>query len=206
MLRSFMTTVAFGSLFVGGLAATHLAFAQPAPDGGWGPRGGIMAQADADKDGRISKAELASALDARFARMDFDRDGLLTDKDRAMKRQQRLDERFATLDADRNGQISKAEFTAGHEARAERRADMRGKRGPYMGKGRHHGPGGWMMGRADADKNGSVSKAEFAARATAMFDRADSNKDGFVTADEMKAAREAMRESWKARRAADGRG
>ena len=31
MLRKFFSTVAVGSLFVGGLAASHLAFASPAP-------------------------------------------------------------------------------------------------------------------------------------------------------------------------------
>ena len=118
MLRQFFTTVAVGSLFVGGLAATHVAFAQPGADGPRGPRGGMMMQADANKDGKISKAELTTALDARFARMDVDKDGQLTSKDRDLKRQQCMDERFAKLDTDKNGQLSKTELAAGHDARA----------------------------------------------------------------------------------------
>lgn len=197
MLRNYFLTVAAGSLFVGGLAATHLAFAQPGPEGGPRGRGGMMAMADANKDGKISKAEATAAAQARFARMDADKDGQLTAKDRDLKRDQRLDERFAALDTDRNGQISKAEFTAGHEARAERRGGPGGKR---WGGRRHGGPGPM----AEARKDGIVTRAEFLAGATERFDKADANKDGFVTADEMKAARDAMRGQWRARQAPQG--
>ncbi|WP_416462263.1 EF-hand domain-containing protein [Sphingomonas sp. VDB2] len=202
MLRTFFTTVAAGSLFVGGLAATHLAFAQPGPDGGRGPRGDMMAQADTNKDGKISKAELTAALEARFAKMDVDRDGQITQKDRDLRRQQRLDQRFATLDADQNGQISKAEFIAGHEARADKRAEAGKRDGRGWGKGHHRGPGRGMMrdGFGGANKDGTITKAEFMAGPIAMFDKADTNKDGFVTADEMKAARQAMRAQWQDRK------
>ncbi|MCP1471546.1 Ca2+-binding EF-hand superfamily protein [Sphingobium sp. OAS761] len=206
MIRKFMTTVAVGSLFVGGLAATHLAFAQPGAEGGPGPRGGMMMRADTDKDGKISKAEMTAALEARFAKMDVDRDGQLTAKDRDLMRKQRMDTRFAAMDSDKNGQISKAEFTAAHEARAEKREEMRGRGGSdghRMGKGKGHhrgmmrgGPGGPM---AEARKDGIVTKAEFVAGPLAMFDKADANKDGFVTADEMKAAHQAMRQDMRAK-------
>lgn len=220
MIRRFFTTVAVGSLFVGGLAASHLAFAQPGADGAGpgGPRGGgLMMMADANKDGSLTKAELTAALEARFARMDVDRDGKLTQADRDAMRQQRLDERFAALDTDKNGQISKAEFTAGHQARMDRRdeagkpggPDARPDAGPdggrHFGGRAHRGPGhgmgpggpGGFGGRGDADKDGAVTKAEFMAGPLAMFDKADTNKDGTVTADEMKAARQAMRAEWK---------
>ena len=209
MLRKFFTTVAVGSLFVGGLAATHLAYAQPGAEGG--PRGGMMAQADTNKDGKISKAELTAGLEARFAKMDVDRDGQITQKDRDAMRQQRQDARFAALDTDKNGQISKTEFTAGHEARADKRQERRaeaGKPGERDGRGwggrgghrrgpGHGGPGG---GFGDANKDGTMTKTEFMARPIAMFDKADANKDGFVTADEMKAGRQAMRAEWKDRK------
>lgn len=209
MIRTFFTTVAVGSLFVGGLAASHLAFADPGADGPRGPRGGggMMMMADADTDGKITKAELTTALDARFAKMDANRDGKLDKADRDMKRAQRLDARFTALDTDRNGQISKAEFTAGHQ---------RAGAGPEAGKpdgpdgkrwgGRHHGghggPGMWGggFGRGEAMKDGVVTRAEFVAGATAMFDKADANKDGAVTRDEMRTARQAMRGNWGDRR------
>lgn len=209
MIRKFMSTVAVGSLFVGGLAVSHLALAQPGHEGHRGQRGGMMAMADANKDGKISKSELTAALDARFVRLDANRDGKLTKEDRELRQKARLDERFAALDTDKSGQISKAEFVAGHQARFGRPdGDDRGKRGMHEGRrfGHHgHGKGGMMRGHGfgEADKDGVVSRAEFMAGPLAMFDKADTNKDGVVTADEMKAAHQAAREAWQARRAAD---
>lgn len=42
----------------------------------------------------------------------------------------------------------------------------------------------------DSDKDGKVSRAEFDAAHTGMFDEADTNKDGFIDADESKAHHE----------------
>lgn len=198
MIRKFMTTVALGSLFVGGLAASHLAFAQDGGPDRDGPRGGgMMRQADANKDGNLSKAELTAALEARFARLDVDHDGVLTQKDRDAMRQQRLDARFVAMDTDKNGQVSKAEFAAAHAAHAEKRDEMgKGKDGRHWGDRDDRGPGKGMMrgpGGGDANQNGTVTKAEFMAGPLAMFDKADTNKDGVVSAEEMKAARQAMR-------------
>lgn len=203
MIRKFLSTAAVGALFVGGLAGSHMALAQPGEGAPGGRHGGMMAMADANKDGKISKAELTSALDARFARIDANRDGKLTKEDREIRRQARLDQRFAALDTDRNGQVSKAEFAAGHQGRGDK-----GGEGHRWGKRGHHGFGGGKMfrgggGRGEAMKDGVLTRAEFMAKPLAMFDKADSNKDGFVTADEMKAARQAMREAWQARRGAD---
>lgn len=199
MLRKFMTTVALGSLFVGGLATAHLAYAQPGADAGPRGRGGMMAQSDANKDGKISKAEFTTTLEARFAKMDVDHDGQITQKDRDARRQQRLDNRFAQMDTDRNSQISKSEFAAAHQARA----DKRGANGRGWGKGRRHGPARGMMdagpnGRGrDGDKDGTLTRTEFMAAPLAMFDRADANKDGFVTTEEMASARQARRGQWR---------
>lgn len=209
MIRKFMSTVAVGSLFVGGLAVSSLSLAQPAPDRHGGHRGGMIAMADTNKDGKLSKAELTASLDARFTKLDENRDGKLSKEDRDLRRQTRLDERFTRLDSDRNGQISKAEFAAGHQAGAGRPDGERrgGHDGHRAGRRDHHGFGkGGMFGgfgRGGADRDGPVTRAEFLAKPLAMFDRADTNKDGFVTADEMQAARKAARDAWQARRAAD---
>jgi Ca2+-binding EF-hand superfamily protein len=211
MIRKFFGTVAVGSLFVGGLAASHLAMAQPG-DGGPGRHGGLIAMADANKDGKVSRAELTTALDARFAKLDANHDGKLTKEDREIARKARLEQRFAGLDSDHNGQISKAEFMAGQEARFDRRSSEGpgGREGGHrFGRGGHHGFGGGMgmRGRGGpaggAMKDGVVTRAEFMARPLAMFDKADANRDGFVTADEMKAARAQMRSEWQARRGGD---
>lgn len=207
MIRKFMTTVALGSLFVGGLAASHLALAQDGRPHSDGPRGGMLMMADANKDGTVTKAELTAALEARFAKLDANKDGKLTKEDREILRQQRLDARFAAMDTDRNGQISKAEFAAAHQGRDDMH-DRMGKPGEPDGRGWGHGGRGRGMmhggpdgpggpGRGDADKDGTLTKAEFMARPLAMFDKADANHDGKVTADEMKAARQAFRDGWR---------
>ncbi|WP_176597417.1 MULTISPECIES: EF-hand domain-containing protein [Sphingobium] len=201
MIRKFMTTVALGSLFVGGLAASHLAFAQ---DDSAGPRGGgMLMMADANKDGAVTKAELTAALEARFARLDANKDGKLDQADRDILRQQRLDERFAALDTDKNGQISKAEFAAGHRGR-DGMHDRMGKPGGPEGRGwGHRGWGHGMRGGTgdEMKKDGTITKAEFMARPLTMFDKVDANHDGKVTADEMKAARQAFRDGWRDRKA-----
>lgn len=201
MIRKFMTTVALGSLFVGGLAASHLAFAQDDDHGpGRGRGGAMMMLADANKDGTVTKAELTAALEARFARLDVNKDGKLTQEDRDLRRQQRLDAHFAAMDSDKNGQISKAEFAAAHQARFDRR-DGAGK--PGGADGRHHGFGrGMMPGSPDGGKpDGPITREQFMARPLAMFDKADANKDGKLTAPELQAARQAMRERWQDRKA-----
>lgn len=53
-------------------------------------------------------------------------------------------------------------------------------------------PGGGMM-RADANHDGTISRAEMIADAQARFAAMDADKDGKVTGDEREAAREAMR-------------
>ncbi len=196
MLRKFFTTVAVGSLFVGGLAASHLAFAEDGagPRGGRG--GGMMMMADANKDGKITKAELTTALEARFARMDLNKDGKLDQADREAMRAQRQDARFAKLDTDKNGQISKAEFTVERGRPDGAEAGKPG--GKRWGGGRHHRGPGFMRG--EGMKDGAMTREEFMARPLAMFDKADANKDGAVTQDEMKAARTAMRGEWGGRK------
>jgi hypothetical protein len=193
MIRKFMTTVALGSLFAGGLAVSHLALAQDGVRFG-GPRGDMFMMADANKDGAVTRAELTAALETRFARLDVNKDGKLSKEDRDLARQQLLDARFAEMDSDKNGQISRAEFDAAHQHR-DGQHDRMGHGGRGWG---HKGPGRGMI---DADRDGTLTKAEFMARPLALFDQADANKDGKVTADEWKAARQSMRDAWRDRNA-----
>jgi hypothetical protein len=144
---------------------------------------------DANKDGRVTKAE-ADAFQARHR------------AERDTKRGERRAERFTKLDTDRNGQLSPQEFAA----RPER--DGHGGQGPHHGmrgghRGGMHGMKGMrgdMFAAMDANKDGMVTLAEASARPLAMFDRADANKDGTVTPQERKAAFQAMRGQWKGQR------
>jgi len=76
--------------------------------------------------------------------------------------------------------------------------------------GRHDGPRGGMkgpmmgFGKADADGDRSVTRAEFVAAALQRFDAADTNKDGKVTPEERRAAHDKMRAEWQARKGERG--
>ena len=179
-------------------------------EGGHGPKG------------PMTRAELQKQLGERFAGIDANKDGAITQAEfdahhQAMrqqwmkKRAERMDAHFAEMDADKNGQISKAEFDAFHAKRAEDRAGHRHERMggtgmgvSGMGGGKMHGHGysheammGGMFTRADANKDGKVTLSEFTAMPLAMFDKADTNKDGTVTPEERRAVRGKMREEWK---------
>lgn len=192
-MKKFLISTALGTmLIIGGVAIAQPGTPGPEHGRGMGMRGSIMA--DANKDGKLTKAEVTAAAEQAFAKMDPNGDGKVTKEERDALHQKRFDDRFAKMDADRNGQISKAEFQAQREARQEKvaewRAEKGGPDGPRMG-GRHHRGGkmrGGMWG-VDGDKDGTITRAEFMARPLAKFDRADANKDGVVTSDEMKAAR-----------------
>lgn len=56
-----------------------------------------------------------------------------------------------------------------------------------------------MFEEQDADKDGSISEAEFQAFTKKRFDDMDANKDGSVTKDEIKSHMEAKKAEWKAK-------
>lgn len=164
----------------------------------------------------MTRAEAQTKAVAKFAELDVNKDGKLDRADHEARREARRTAAFDRMDADKNGQLSRAEFTAapqrgegregaGREGWGNRRGGPDGP-GGHRGHGRHFGggrggPDGGFGGMADANKDGAVTQAEFTAAALQRFDRADANKDGKVTPEEHQAARQAMREQWRANRA-----
>jgi len=160
-------------------------------------------RADADGDGRISRAEFVDGRVARLTAIDANRDGSVSAEERQSgrdtQRNQRVSARFETLDKDGNGALSREEFTTGAEMRGERAG-----RGGHHGMGGRDGHGGGHGGgergpRAEA--SGSLSIAEMTTRRATRFDRIDADHDGFVTLQERHAIRDGMREQRRARRA-----
>jgi hypothetical protein len=124
-------------------------------------RGGMMAgpgldfaTLDADKDGKITKAEMEDYRAARTAEIDADGDGFLSaDELAAMQikafteRAQDMAARMVTMmDADNDGKLSAAELAA--------------RPGPEM-----------MFDRIDADGDGAVTQAEVDAAKAGMMER-----------------------------------
>lgn len=188
-------------LIVGGLAAilTVPALAQ-------------MAGRDGARAGEpVTRAQIEARITERFAEADRDRDGSITREEIAERREARQDERrdraFTMMDADENGTISRAEFDSVHERRAERRNERGSEMGERGGHrmGRHHGRrhagmAGHMWGRADANEDGRITLPEALAHPMERFDRVDANNDGMLTIEERRAAHEKMREMRRDRR------
>ncbi|MFM9979044.1 MAG: hypothetical protein ACKVOP_13495 [Sphingomonadaceae bacterium] len=85
---------------------------------GDGPILNRMIEADTNRDGIITRAEMLAARTANFARFDRNRDTILTDADiPAFLRGSAIGQRFAELrtefDANRDGKVTRAEFVAG---------------------------------------------------------------------------------------------
>lgn len=171
---------------------------------------------DADKDGKVTRAEFDAARAARFAAIDANKDGALEVSElRAWKRTlpsrirdarfKALDadadgkigadefvaqrkEAFARIDANKDGKVDKAEFDAAFEKIRER---MLSRYDAHRGK-RHrhwrkrHGHG--MKRRPDLNGDGKVTRAEFDAVGQMIFLRLDSDADGAVTREEMRMA------------------
>ncbi len=89
---------------------------------------GRMMALDTDKDGRISRTEVASGqgkLSERFDQMDANKDGYLDKADMQARRAKRRAEFFDAADTNHDGVLSRAEFDAFKPE----------------GKGMHHGKG-----------------------------------------------------------------
>lgn len=136
--------------------SSGMAVAQPPPAGDPAMRGGPgpgvygLLQFDTNSDGKLTRAELNSAIRARFDRMDSNHDGTATpeelrafgESEKIKRRNERATSRFRELDKDRNGQISLQEFQAAEPPRGERGqggeppAPIQGK--PMMDDGAAH--------------------------------------------------------------------
>lgn len=180
-----MPTLSHSLLAAGLLAMSGSAFAQPpSPPAPGGPA----------KHQPAKRADLQAMLEARFDKLDANKDGKLTPEDHAARRTERRELAFSRLDADKNGAISKAEFTAPrakpqdgpqmHRAAMNWRGHM--PRGPW---GARPGPDG-----AGAKAGQPVTKSDFVAQGLARFDKVDTDRDGILSQAERDAARSAMRE------------
>lgn len=127
----------------------------------------MLERLDANKDGKLSQDEMLTQASQTFERFDADKNGEVTKAEIDAKRGAFRDARKAFREIKSNDD----------EARQAARTAMRDARIDRMGSR--------MFERADADKNGKLTKSEMETAAAAMFKQRDTNGDGFITADEM---------------------
>ncbi|MCW1919721.1 calcium-binding protein [Rhodobacter sp. KR11] len=145
------------------LAAALFASASLADNmGPMGPRGGAIAEADADKDGKITQAEFDAWKATLVAVIDTDKDGLLTADELAAARMLRAQDEakdmaarmIARHDANSDGKLSAEELASGPtpgfaalDANSDGAVDQaeldafRADHGPMDGEGRGKGHG-----------------------------------------------------------------
>ena len=181
----------------------------------------VLAQAAppmAPKHDRVmTRAEVQGHVAQMFARVDANRDGVITKAETdaahqamAAKRQGRQGDHamgqmgamgamhhdpaaaFDRIDANHDGTISRAEFVAAHAKREQKMGATKGMSGMGGMRQMHGGMADRIFEKSDTNHDGRVTQAEAQAEAFAHFDMMDANRDGRVTPDERKAARHNM--------------
>ncbi|MEZ5996829.1 MAG: hypothetical protein R3C25_13870 [Hyphomonadaceae bacterium] len=199
MKKMLFAAVGFASI----ASAAGFAMAQ---DGG--PARPGLFQADANSDGVLTRQEFDAGRDAMFASIDTDNNGVLSREEmrahhgeRGHGRRGRSGGRggqegmhMGGADANNDGVITRDEFLARPIAMFERMdanhdgvisQDERPQRPERPGRGERREMREHM--NPDANNDGSVSRAEFAAMGQRMFERLDANNDGRVTQEEARA-------------------
>lgn len=162
-MKKLLTTAAIGAMLTAGAAIAMQSNAPAAPKQ------------------PISKAEMIARADARFDRMDTNKDGKLSAEER------------------------KAGAEAARAAMAERKG---GELQDFM-PGARRGGGGMgerMLARVDTNGDGLISKAENRAMVEARFARMDADKDGTVEAGEGRKGMGEGKRGGKWKRGAERRG
>lgn len=137
---------------------------------------GRMRAADTDQDGRISRAEMQAAQARKaehFDKLDANQDGYVDRADMQARVAQRRAEFFIGADANRDGRVTRDEFIVEHGARSAERRARRAQRAQAAGKQMRVGQAsteqqqieftGKAFDRMDANKDGALTRAEFAA-------------------------------------------
>ena len=130
-----------------------------------------FAQADADHDGKLTRAEMLADADRFFARLDLDHDGEIIPTENRVYEDQ--------IAPEIRSQIGREDNPMDFPKRVKR-----DKHAPIMPEG----AGRWSslpipqpVISADSDMNRGVSRAEFRAAANERFDRLDIARQGFLT-------------------------
>lgn len=196
-----MRKLLFAAAGIAALTAAGLAAAQER-----GQRGPF--QYDSNTDGVLTRQEFDAGHTAQFAAMDANHDGALARGEGHMRHRrgpegeggghQRMRHRggdhLQGADANNDGNLTREEFLARptemfNRLDANHDGVIQASERPQRRERRAEGEHGPARMSPDADGNGSISQAEFAAMGGQMFARMDANDDGRVTREEADALR-----------------
>ncbi len=159
----------------------------------------------------LSRSDVEATVKTRFTLFDTDKDGVVTRAEMAAGRDAEMksmqNHMFEMIDTNKDGAISRAEFDAHHtgmkmpmghgdhvsSSPSGDRAASPHRPLPPMPPMAMMRNSEAMFAMADTNKDGTITEAEAVATALAHFDRRDANKDGVLTAEERRAA-------WKRRK------
>jgi len=161
-----------------------------------------------------SRAEVVQRTQRLFARLDRNRDGVLTQDELALAGEggrgdraerapgmappapgggDRAQAMFDRVDANHDGVITRDEFAQAHAGMGAGGGHHMGRMAEAgAGRGEHGGMRGQMLMMADANRDGRITLQEMTDFALQRFDRMDLNHDGTVTPEERAQARGAM--------------
>ncbi len=160
-----------------------------------GTAGAAVAQpATGQRGAALTRAEAVARADQAFVRIDANRDGRVTRAELRQSRQERRAARgggrgehaeargdraerlFQRLDRNGDGSVTREEVRQAQAQRGERRAARQQARGPNL-----------------LPQQGFLTQAQWRERALQRFERLDLNRDGTVTREERRQARQASR-------------
>jgi hypothetical protein len=136
-----------------------------------GHGGDMLARADANSDGNVTRAEFDSAIASAQSGI----------ADRQKQRRQSV---FDRLDANKDGTITRAEAEAARGQMPPRPPQDPEGMGPQGDAAGSSPRGEARRPNPDTNNDQKVSLAEWLARPDPLFDRGDANKDGRVTREE----------------------
>lgn len=190
------------ALIVGsGLALAGTALA--GPDCGEAGKGGAQRfeQLDANKDGKVTLAELTQSKESWLGKVDANKDGVATaaevEQSHEALHAERVARMFEKRDANKDGRLTQAESQMPERWFARSDADNDGAltaaelaKRPARGKGEQAGKSqgkrrGGQLAHLDQNDDGKVEREEVRQAAARMLQRLDRNADGSLTAEEL---------------------